>query len=254
MGYKLITANRNYSSWSLRPWVLMKALNIGFEDHILYFSSPAENNANFKPLSPNAMVPCLHHNIDGEKRTVWDSLSIIEYLAEHHDGVWPDDIQARTWARCAAAEMHGGFNMLRNLCPMSIGVRAKLYDSVDSQCGVHNDYSEPTIDHSKLAKLNNDIRRINELWCEGLERFGGPWLAGKNFSAVDAFYAPVVYRFRTYGLRVEGQAQKWFQSMIEHPAMVAWEQEALSEVQREKSHEEDLMDIALITKDYRASE
>ena len=248
MDYKLITANRNYSSWSLRPWVLMKALGIDFAEQIICFSTPAENYANFKAISPNAMVPALHYG----KNIIWDSLSIIEYLAEHHDGVWPSDREARAWARSACAEMHGGFNALREICPMNIGVRAKIYENVDSNCSVNDDY-QPALDQRKVAALNANIRRINELWCDGLMRFSGPWLAGESFSAADAFYAPVVYRFRTFGLRAEGPAKAWMQSMLEHPAMMAWEQQALAETWREQAHEDEIMEIALITEDYRAA-
>lgn len=243
MAYTLITANRNYSSWSLRPWVLMRALELPFEEHIFCFATAAENYANFKPLSPNGMVPCLHH---GEQE-VWDSLAIMEYLAEYHKGVWPADLPARTWARCAAAEMHGGFNALRDICPMNIGVRARLYDNVDSHIG-----EDTHMNPRKLSLLNANIRRINELWCDGLTRFGGPWLAGKTFTAADAFFAPVVYRFRTYGFNAQGPAKAWMQAMLEHPAMLDWEQQALAETAREQAHEEEIMEIALITDDFRA--
>lgn len=247
MGYKLITANRNYSSWSLRPWVLMKALDIDFEEQIIAFSTAAENYANFKSISPNAMVPCLHH----DDNIVWDSLSIIEYLAEAHDSVWPSDAKARSWSRSVCAEMHGGFSALRTACPMNIGVRARIYEHVDSNYSAEEGYQSAR-DQRKIAALNANVRRINELWCEGLERFGGPWLAGDNFSAADAFYAPIVYRFRTYGLRAEGPAKAWMQAMLNHPAMLEWEQQALAETWREQAHEEEIMQIALITEDYRA--
>lgn len=245
MSYTLITANRNYSSWSLRPWVLMRALDIDFEEHIFCFSTAAENYANFKALSPNAMVPCLHH----DEHKIWDSLAIIEYLAEHHAGVWPDDLAARTWARCIVSEMHGGFNALRNICPMNIGVRARLYDDVDSDIG-----DDTHMNRRKLTQLNSNIRRINELWCDGLTQFGGPWLAGKTFTAADAFYAPVVFRFRTYGFTAQGPADAWMQAMLEHPAMREWEKQAIAETAREQAHEDEIREIALITDDYRAPE
>lgn len=107
-------------------------------------------------------------------------MAITEYLAEQHPGVWPADAKTRAWARCAAAEMHSGFTALRNTCSMSCGVRVKM-----------NEIS---------PALRNDINRIGELWQEGLTRFGGPFLAGKQFSAVDAFFAPVVFRIKTYQL------------------------------------------------------
>jgi len=247
MSYSLITANRNYSSWSLRSWVLMKALNIPFTEHIFSFGSPEENFANFIAYSPNAMVPCLQHH-EAEDIIVWDSLAIIEYLAEHHEGVWPKEKRARAWARSAAAEMHSGFIILRNLCPMNIGIKAKFYNhfdkkSVNNQTGIAGD---------QFTALNKDIERITILWNEGLERFKGPWLAGETFTAVDAFYAPVVYRFRTFGFQVKGHAKAWMDAMLTHPAMMQWEQEALAETWREQSHEDEIMNIALITEDHRA--
>jgi glutathione S-transferase len=149
MGYTLVTANRNYSSWSLRPWVLMKALGIAFEDRIEPFLAPVNYEA-FRAFSPTGQVPVL---IDGA-RTVWDSLGIVLYLAERHDGVWPTDEEARAWAICATAEMHGGFSALRNERTMNVGVR------VDATSG--------------SAALDRDVARITELWSEGLDRFGGP--------------------------------------------------------------------------------
>ena len=121
MTYTLITANRNYSSWSLRPWILMQARDIPFADEILYFEE--ENYERFRAFAPNGQVPCLK---DGD-RTIWDSLAIAEYLAERNPGCWPTDDDARAWARSATAEMHGGFAWLRNICPMNVGVRATLH-------------------------------------------------------------------------------------------------------------------------------
>ncbi len=225
MTYTLITANRNYSSWSLRPWMLMKALAIPFGDEIIYFEE--ENYERFRAFAPNAQVPCLKD----DDRTIWDSLAIMEYLAERHEGVWPVDEKARTWARCAAAEMHGGFAPLRNICPMNIGVRAQLHQ-VDRQ-------------------LQRNLDRIGELFAEGLDSFGGPWLAGDSFTAVDAFYAPVAYRVRTFDLDIGVKGRAWVDHMIAHPAMEAWEAEALTETHREIGHEEEIADVAIVTDDFR---
>ncbi|WP_164118133.1 glutathione S-transferase family protein [Sphingorhabdus sp. Alg239-R122] len=227
MTYTLTTANRNYSSWSLRPWVLMRALDIPFDEQVVEFSGQS-NFEEFRQFAPNGMVPCL----DDDGCTVWDSLAILEYLAERHEGVWPTDDGARTWARCAAAEMHSGFSALRNICPMNVGVRAELHEVSDA-----------------LAK---DVARIAELWAEGLEHFGGPFLAGKNFTAVDAFYAPVAYRVRTFGLEVGDVGHGWAQQMLDHPAMCAWEKAALAETHRETAHEEEIAAVATVTADYRA--
>jgi glutathione S-transferase len=226
MGYTLVTANRNYSSWSLRPWVLMKALGIAFEDRVEPFLAPVNHEA-FRAFSPTGQVPVL---IDGA-RTVWDSLGIVLYLAERHDGVWPTDGDARAWAICATAEMHGGFSALRNERTMNVGVR------VDAVLG--------------SAALGRDVARITELWSEGLDRFGGPWLAGTAFTAVDAFYAPVAFRVRTYGIDVGPAGLAWVDQVIAHPAMREWEATALAETWREAGHEAELNACGSITADFR---
>ena len=225
--YTLITANRNYSSWSLRPWVLMKALGIAFEDRIEPFAQ-AVNYEAFRGFSPTGQVPVLLHG----DRTVWDSLGIALYLAERHEGVWPKDESARAFAMCGVAEMHGGFSALRNQCPMNVGVRV----------------AKPEHD----AALAKDVARLKELFEEGLARFGGPWLAGPDFTALDAFFAPVAYRIRTYALDV-GAGQTWVDRILAHPAMLEWEQQALSETWREESHEAEIGAAGDITADYRAT-
>jgi glutathione S-transferase len=225
MTYTLITANRNYSSWSLRPWFLMRALGIAFEDRIEPFTKP-QNYDEFRAFSPTGQVPALIH--DGQ--LVWDSMGITLYLADRHDGVWPNDPVARGWAQCAAAEMHSGFSALRNDCTMNVGVRVKPRPMSDS--------------------LKANVARIRELFEEGLSRFGGPWLAGETASAVDAFYAPVAWRIRTYGLDV-GKGQAWVDHIIAHPAMQDWEQQALAETWREEGHEEELRSCGEVTADYR---
>lgn len=226
MTYRLITANRNYSSWSLRPWLLMKALGIDFEDRFEPFAK-ASNYEEFRAFSPTGQVPVLQH----EGRTIHDSLGITLYLADRHLAVWPTDPDARAWAQCAACEMHSGFSALRNDCTMNVGVRVAP--------------------RPMSAKLKADIARIHELWEEGLSRFGGPWLAGPDFSAADAFFAPVAYRVRTYGLDVGPAGQAWVDHVIAHPAMQLWEQEALREEWREAGHEEELRACGEVIADYR---
>ncbi len=226
MRYVLITANRNYSSWSLRPWLLMKALGIPFDERIEPFAA-ADNHAAFRAFSPTGQVPVL---IDGE-RTIWDSLGITLYLAERHPGVWPADEAARAWAYAATCEMHGGFGALRNDCTMNVGVRVTPRPASPA--------------------LQRQIARLAELWAEGLARFGGPWLAGEAFTAVDAFYAPVAFRVRTYGLDVGAAGQAWVDHILAHPAMRQWESEALAETWREAEHEAELAAAGAITADYR---
>jgi glutathione S-transferase len=225
MIYTLITANRNYSSWSLRPWVLMKGLGIAFQDRLEPFTKP-QNYDEFRTFSPTGQVPVLRH--DG--RTIYDSMGITLYLADRHDGVWPKNADARSWAQTAACEMHSGFSALRNDCTMNVGVRVKPKPMSDA--------------------LKANVVRIRELWEEGLSRFGGPYLAGAEFSAVDAFFAPVAYRVRTYGLDV-GAGQAWVDHIIAHPAMQIWEAEALAESWREIGHEDELRECGEVIADYR---
>ena len=227
MPFTLITANRNYSSWSLRPWLLMKALGIAFDDRIEPFAA-ADNYEAFRAFSPTGQVPVL---IDGD-RTVWDSLGIALYLAERFEGVWPKDEAARAWAMSATAEMHGGFSALRNDFTMNVGVRVT---------------PKPA-----SAALERNIARLTELWAEGLDCFGGPWLAGPDFSAVDAFYAPVAFRVCTYGLDVGPAGAAWVAHILQHPAMRDWEAAALTETWREAEHEAELAAAGTITADYRA--
>ncbi len=227
MAFTLITANRNYSSWSLRPWVLMSELGIPFVDRIEPFTLP-DNYDTFRAFSPTGQVPVL---LDGETR-VWDSLGIVLYLADRYPAVWPSDPAARAFAQSAVAEMHGGFAALRNDCTMNVGVRV-----------------EPRAASPALVR---NVARLRELFEQGLNDFGGPWLAGKSFTAIDAFYAPVAFRVRTYGLDVGG-GQAWVDRVIAHPAMQQWEEEALAETWREGGHEAELAAAGEIVADYRAT-
>ncbi|MBK8458306.1 MAG: glutathione S-transferase [Phyllobacteriaceae bacterium] len=224
--YELFIANKNYSSWSLRPWAVMKALGIPFRETLVHFIDGA-NFDRFRKFAPNGKVPCLHH--DG--RIVWDSLAIAEYLAERHDGVWPKDEAARAWARSAAAEMHSGFSTLRNHRPMNIGVRI-----------------EPA---STDAATAADIARIDELWCEGLERFGGPFLAGAAFTAVDAFFSPVAYRAQTYGIVLSDKAADYAAHLRAQPFLMEWEEAGLAETMREPGHDAEIAAIGKLVADLR---
>jgi glutathione S-transferase len=225
--YELYIANKNYSSWSLRPWVLMRAAGIEFKEHLIPFGGPAWKD--FLELSPSGKVPCL---IDGSTR-VWDSLAIAEYLAERHPGIWPQQAEARAWARSAAAEMHSGFTELRNRCSMSCGVRLRLKETP--------------------AGLKRDIARLETLWSEGLARFGGPFLAATSFTAVDAFFAPVAYRVQTYGLELSPAAAAYAQRLLEVPAMREWYAAALAESFRDAPHEAEMLEMADVIRDLRAA-
>ncbi len=225
--YELYIANKNYSSWSLRPWVLMREAGIEFTEHLIRFGGPAWKD--FLKLSPTGKIPCL---IDGST-LVWDSLAITEYLAERHGGVWPQDVAARAWARCASAEMHSGFTELRNRCSMTCGVRLRLKE--------------------RPAALERDIARLETLWSDGLDRFGGPFLAAGSFTAVDAFFAPVAFRVQTYGLELSPAAAAYVQRLLEVPAMRQWYAAALAENFRDAPHEAEMLELASVVADLRAA-
>lgn len=224
--YQLYIGNKNYSSWSLRPWVLMTELGIAFDEVLVPFDEGG-SWSKFRRFSPTGLVPCL---VDGDI-TVWDSLAISEYLYESHRSVWPEQGAARAWARCAAAEMHSGFGALRNQCSMNCGVTVKL-DRVDDA-------------------LQKDLNRIDELWQQGLAKFGGPYLAGEQFTAVDAFYAPVALRLKGYSLALSKASMDYCARLLALPGMQAWVEAALSEPWREEGHEQDLERSGMITEDRR---
>jgi glutathione S-transferase len=225
--YVLHIANKNYSSWSLRPWLVLTELRIPFEERLSVFGA-GSNWDTFRTFSPSGKVPCL---IDGDV-VVWDSLAIIEYLAERDASVWPTDARARAWARCAAAEMHSGYSVLRQHCPMSCGIRVRLHDVPDA--------------------LANELARLSELWADGLDRFGGPFLAGPSFTAVDAFFAPVAFRVQTYDLPISMTAQDYATRLLRLDGMQAWQAAALAESWREPSHEADVRQVGIITEDMRS--
>lgn len=229
--YALHIANKNYSSWSLRPWVLMKELAIAFEERLSPFTPDASGNSKalFRAFSPSGMVPTL---VDEIGTVVWDSLSITEYLAERHGRVWPAAPPVRAWARSAAAEMHSGFGALRSGCSMNVGLRVKL--------------------HALSPAVQADLARLGTLWSEGLSRFGGPFLAGPTFSAVDAFFAPVAFRAQTYGLPFEGPAKDYVARLLALPTMKAWEAAALAEPWRERSHDAEVTALGTVLQDLRA--
>lgn len=224
--YRLYIANKNYSSWSLRAWVLMRELAIPFEECL----RPFEDGPDAAPrdFSPTGKVPCL---VDGET-VVWDSLAITEYLAERHAGIWPEAPVARAFARCAAAEMHSGFQPLRDLCSMNCGVTVRLAGIPDP--------------------LKRDLARLSDLWTEGLRRFGGPFIAGDRFTAADAFFAPVAFRMQTYGLGLGREAEAYAARLLDLPSMRRWYAEALAEPFRDASHEAEARDAGTWLEDRRA--
>ena len=226
--YTLHIANKNYSSWSLRSWVLMKTLRIEFEERVHRFPEDGPSYMEFRDFSPSGLVPVLE---DGSW-VAWDSLGITEYLAERHHGVWRGQRHARDWSKSAVSEMHGGFTTLRGTCGMNVGIRARLREI------------------SPL--LQRDLDRLDELWNDGLLRFGGPFLAGEEFTAVDAFYCPVAFRIQTYGLELSGNAMAYAQRLLALPAMKDWYAAGIAETWREPIHEAETAGAHELTADYRA--
>jgi glutathione S-transferase len=224
--FDLYIGNKNYSSWSLRAWLLMRELDIAFKEHAFRFG--AADWQTLAAISPTGKVPCL---VDGGI-SIWDSLAISEYLAEAHAAVWPAEPAARAYARSASAEMHSGFAALRNSCPMSCGVRMRL--------------------HETSTSLKDDIARIQALWSTGLSRFGGPFLAGGRFTAVDAFFAPIAFRVQTYGLALDPVSSAYVAQLLGLGGMRAWYAEALKETFRDEPHEQEIATLGEVVEDFRA--
>lgn len=205
--YTLIIGNKNYSSWSMRPWLLMKHFGIPFEERYIPLFT-GDYKQQILRYSPSGRVPCL---IDGDL-AVWDSLAICEYLAERHPGLWPIDATARAIARSISAEMHSGFTALRSALGMNIRRRAPR--------PIHN------------QGVQADVDRITQIWTDCRQRFGvaggGPFLFG-TFSVADAVYAPVCFRFQTYGVVPQGPAGEYLAAMLASPALVMLEKEAARE-------------------------
>jgi glutathione S-transferase len=205
MGWVLHIGEKNYSSWSARPWIALRGAGIPFTEHLVSLRDDAGKAERFAGL-PAGRVPVLE---DGPV-FVWDSLAIVEYAAERRPVLWPADPVARAWARSICAEMHGGFNALR--AGMSMDVRARR-------------------PHRKRNDaLRADIARIEALFAETRRRFGagGPLLFG-GFTAADAYFAPVAFRFRTYGVDLPGEAGAYVAALLAHPAVRAWEEGALGD-------------------------
>ncbi len=201
----LVLGNKNYSSWSLRPWLAFKKAGIPF-DEIMVWLDQQDTRETLKKHSGAARVPVLK-TPDG---IIWDSLSICEWAAEQHPTLWPEDGYARSQARSYAAEMHSGFQTLRAMLPMNLRAEGRSV--------------EPTED------LTADIQRIDEIWTTCRTTFGadGPWLFGQ-FSIADAMFAPVVLRFRTYGVEGSGESAAYINTLWNDPDFEIWKQAALTE-------------------------
>jgi glutathione S-transferase len=201
----LYLGNKNYSSWSFRPWIAMEAAGVPFTDRVIPFDFPA-GNPEIRKVSPSGKVPLLHH---GDVR-VWESLAIIEYVAELFPdaGIWPKDRAARAEARAISMEMLAGFHALRSACPMNI---RRKPGAIDLPKGVMD-----------------DVARIETIWKDALARSGGLFLFG-DFSAADAMYAPVVNRLEIYCLTKDEAVLAYVERMKAHPAWRKWQAAALAE-------------------------
>jgi glutathione S-transferase len=210
----LYIGNKNYSSWSMRPWVLMKQAGLAFEERMVRFDA-FDSDSRFKAevgkVNPAGRVPVL---VD-EGFAVWDSLAICEYLAEKFPGhaLWPRDPQARARARSICAEMHGGFTALRTHCPMNIEASLPQVGAV-----VWRDQ----------AGVRADVQRLIGMWSDLLQQHGGPMLFG-GFSIADAYFAPVCMRLRTYELPVPGLITDYVRRVCALPGVQAWMEQALAE-------------------------
>ena len=202
---KLVIANKNYSSWSMRPWVLMTQAAIPFEEITVWLAEP-DTAANIARYSPSGTVPVL---FDDDIR-IWDSLAICEYLAEKFPAkdLWPRDAAHRAHARAISAEMHSGFTALRSAMPMNI----------------RNRYPGKGMS----TEVASDVARISAIWSECIAQSGGPYLFGA-FSIADAMFTPVVFRLRTYGVRIDAAADAYAQRMLATPALARLEQLAIAE-------------------------
>ena len=195
---QLVIGNKNYSSWSLRPWLAMKVAGIAFSEHRIPLYGP-EAKEKILAFSPAGKVPCL---IDGDTR-VWDSLAICEYLAERQKDLWPADPAARALARSISAEMHSGFQSLR--AHMSMNIRRRHPGK------------------GRTPESLADVARIVAIWSDCRARFGagGPFLFGR-FSIADAMYAPIVLRFRTYEVELPPVCRAYCDAVLALPAMREW--------------------------------
>lgn len=202
---KLLIGNRNYSTWSLRPWLVLRHFEIPFEDEVLQLSGDGWREA-IAARSPTGKVPVL---IAGDL-VVPETIAIIEYLADRYPdrGIWPANVDDRALARAAAAEMHSGFSALRNHAPMNL--RSSHAGKVD------------------LDSVRKDLHRVERLWGDLLARSGGPYLFG-GFTAADAMFAPLATRLRTYELPVSDVAGKYVEAIYALPAFQAWLAMALQE-------------------------
>src|SRR4030088_1447154 len=208
MALKLVIGNKNYSSWSMRPWLALRHNNIAFDEVFIPLYTGDADKKRLLSFTPSGKVPAL---IDGDV-TIWDSLAIIESLAERFPEarLWPEDPARRAHARSISAEMHSGFAALRNECGMNL--------------------HRPGRAIALSSEARADIARVQQIWSECRERYAkfGPFLFGA-FGGADAMFAPVVHRFRTYAIPVAPGAQAYMDTMLSQPAFQEWTRAGLAE-------------------------
>jgi glutathione S-transferase len=243
MAYTLYIGNKNYSSWSLRGWLLVRASGVAFDERVVSLNDN-EHASVYKQFSPSGLVPCLVDDSTSPATVVWDSFAIAEYLAERQCTLWPADSRARAWARSISAEMHSGFRALRGEMAMCVRERIDV--------------------RPWSVGLQKDIDRVVAIWTETRRQFGrvahdgagkeGGGSGGRGerdgrgangadqllfgeFTAADAFYGPVAFRFRTYGVEPAGVAGDYLRAVLDHPYMREWEAAALGEIERVEADE-----------------
>ncbi|GBQ93489.1 glutathione S-transferase family protein [Asaia krungthepensis] len=204
---RLVIGTRRYSSWSLRGWLAVRAAGLDVPDHVIALRGGGQTTE-IHDVSPNGLVPFLEH--DGAQ--IWESLAICEYCAEFAPSLWPEERKARAHARSIASEMHSGFRALRQALPMNLGREGRALNEMS-------------------AEVLKDIARVDTLWSETLERFGGegPYLFGRGLGNADIMFAPVVSRFASYAVALSPAAAAYRDAVLAHPLMQEWTNRAAEE-------------------------
>jgi glutathione S-transferase len=202
---KLYIGNKKYSSWSLRPWLVLKHIGVSFQEVLIPLDLPSTHRQILE-ISPSGRVPALEHN----GNHLWESLAICEYINEVYPDkkLWPSSVADRALARSIANEMHGGFQALREACPMKVG--------------------ESFPEFTPSEAVTKDVKRIDELWRHALERGAGPFLFGQ-FTIADAMFAPVAFRVQSYNLKLSSRSRDYTYAMLNYPAMQEWAKAAKNE-------------------------
>ena len=197
MSFLLVLGNKNYSSWSMRAWLLLRFVEAPFEERLIELYT-ARSRDEVKALGgQTGLVPVLKHG----DTTIWDTLAITEHLYERYPRIWPASRQLRARGRSIAGEVHSSMNFMRDAMPVNTRGRNRVAD--------------------RSAGVEQDLDRVREIWSQCLEEFGGPWLLG-DFSAADIMFAPIATRFQTYGVTVTGAAREFYDRILAHQHVVEW--------------------------------